>query len=204
MDSFELNKIAGAVLFALLILFGTRTASDIIFAAPAPEKPGYEVEVAEDGAPAPKAEEAKEEISLAALLAEGDAGKGESVAKKCAACHTFDDGGKNKIGPNLHGIVGAALAAVDGFKYSDALKSKGGDWDYEALDGFIAKPKEWAPGTKMAFAGIRSAKQRADLILYLRSLGGNPPPLPEAAPAAAEQPAAAEAPAAAEQPATTQ
>ena len=179
MDGFELNKIAGAVLFALLVLFGTKTLGDIIFTVHAPEKPGYMVALP-DEAHAKKEMPAADVVPLPALLAKGDAGNGQKLAKKCAACHTFDSGGANKIGPNLHGVVGKALASVDGFSYSKALKGKGGNWGYEELDGFLASPKKFVPGTKMAFAGVKKAQQRADLIVYLRSLGGNPPPLPEA------------------------
>ncbi|GAB4229750.1 MAG: cytochrome c family protein [Methyloligellaceae bacterium] len=181
MDSFEINKIVGAVLFALLVLFGTRTFSDIIFAAHAPEKPGFEVAVEEQGG-AGAGEEKKEaqEVSLAQLLAAANPDKGKSVAKKCTACHSFEKGGPNKIGPNLYGVVGRDIAAVDGFAYSEALKSKEGNWTYEALDHFLANPKGFVPGTKMAFAGVKKAQQRADLILYLRSFSDNPPPLPEA------------------------
>ncbi len=181
MDGFELNKIAGAILFALLVLFGTRTLSDIIFTSHAPEKLGYDVAV-------PEAEETKKEdaaavaeFPLPVLLAKGDAGKGQKTAKKCAACHTFNSGGANKVGPNLHAIVGKAMAGVDGFSYSNALKAKDGTWGYEELSAFLANPKGFVPGTKMAFAGVKKAQQRADLILYLRGLGGTPPPLPEPA-----------------------
>ena len=122
MDAFELNKIAGAILFALLVIFGTKTATNLIFKAEKPEKPGFEVEVAE--ATGEKGGEQKEEqaVPLGKLLAEASAEKGASVAKKCTACHTFDKGGANKIGPNLYGVVGRALGAVDGFAYSGALK----------------------------------------------------------------------------------
>jgi cytochrome c len=180
MDSFELNKIAGAVLFALLIFFGTRTLTDIIFAAPKPEKPGMVVEVPDQaggGAHGAK-EESKPEMSIAQALSAADAARGQKQLKKCSACHSFDQGGANKIGPNLYGVVGRALGATDGFAYSPALKDKGGSWGYEELSAFLANPKGFIPGTKMAFSGLKSVETRADLILHLRSLGGNPPPLP--------------------------
>lgn len=189
MDAFELNKIAGAVLFALLILFGAKTATDLFFRAHAPEKPGYVVAVTEGGGEQAAAQaEPEEKVDLAVLLASADAGKGERVAKKCVACHTFDQGGANKIGPNLYGMVGSELGAVDGFAYSNALKEKGGTWDYEALDAFIANPKGFISGTKMAFAGIKRPDQRADLILYLREYSDEKPPLPEAKPKEEAQP----------------
>lgn len=177
MDSFELNKIAGAILFALLVFFGSWTLSDIIFTVPKPEKPGMLVEVPEKAKPEKK-DSAADEISLAAALAGGDAARGQKQIRKCTACHSLEDGGPNKIGPNLYGIVGRALAAGSGFSYSEALKSKGGNWGYEELDAFLKNPKQFAAGTKMVFAGIKKAEDRANLILYLRSLGGNPPPLP--------------------------
>lgn len=189
MDSFELNKIAGAVLFALLILFGTRTAADIIFAVHAPEKPGWEVAIPES-TQGPATAEGKKTEPIAVRLASASADKGEAVHKKCTTCHSFDAGGANKIGPNLHDVVGGQMAAHEGFAYSDALKSKGGTWGYEELDHFLANPKGYVPGTKMAFAGVKNDGQRADLIMYLRSLKDNPPPLPE--PPAEGEKAAAE------------
>lgn len=177
MDAFELNKIIGAVLFAVLVLFGMRTVSDILFAAHPPEKPGLEVEIAEtDEGKGPAGGEEKE-VALAVLLNQGSAEKGETVAKKCAQCHSFEQGGKKPTGPTLYGIVGKPKAEGD-FAYSTALKEKGGTWTFEDLDHFIANPKGWLPGTKMAFAGIKKADQRADLLLYLRSLSDSPVPLP--------------------------
>lgn len=178
MDSFELNKIAGAVLFALLILFGTRTLADIIFAVHAPEKPGWEVAIPE-GAEGPATAEAEKVEPIAVRLASANAEKGEGVHKKCTSCHSFEAGGANKIGPNLHDVVGNKKASHEGFTYSEALKSKGGEWTYEDLDHFLENPKGFVPGTKMAFAGVKDPGQRADLIMFLRGLKSNPPPLPE-------------------------
>lgn len=188
MDSFELNKIAGAVLFALLILFGTRTIADIIFAVHKPEKPGWEVAIPESIQGPATGQGQQQEQPIAALLAKASVEKGEAVHKKCTSCHDFEAGGPNKIGPNLHGVVGNQKASHEGFAYSDALKAKGGTWGYEELNEFLKNPKAFVPGTKMAFAGVKDDAQRADLIMYLRSLDDNPPPLPEAP--AAEQPAA--------------
>ncbi|MEM8950656.1 MAG: cytochrome c family protein, partial [Pseudomonadota bacterium] len=153
--------------------------SRIIYHPTMPEEPSYIIEVAsEDGIAADQV--AEEVVPLPVLLASADLGGGESGAKKCVACHSFEEGGADKIGPNLYAIVGRDIGASSGFAYSDALGGMGGVWDYEALDGFLANPKGWAPGTKMAYAGMRSAEDRADLILYLRSLAADPLPLPEA------------------------
>lgn len=114
------------------------------------------------------------------LLAEADVANGQKVAKKCTACHSFDDGGPNKVGPNLYDIVDRPIGGHGGFAYSDALSGMADSaWDYESLNEFLLKPKTWAPGTKMSFAGLKKTGDRADLIAYLRSLSGSPAPLPE-------------------------
>lgn len=198
MDAFEWNKIAGAVLFAVLVMFGMRTVSNLLFAAHPPEKPGYEVEIAESEAGGDKTEK-KEEVPLPVLLASADADRGKKVFKKCSQCHSVEEGKKKPTGPSLYGVLGRDKAGGGDFAYSAAMKDKGGKWGYDELDGFIAAPKKWLPGTKMAFAGIKRPNQRADLILYLRSLSASPMALPEAQTAAAEEKAPAEEKAAAEE-----
>ncbi|MGI9381368.1 MAG: c-type cytochrome [Methyloligellaceae bacterium] len=181
MDSIELNKYAGAILAALLVLFGTKTIVDISFKKHPPAKPGYNVEVASTGDSGAKTDEKKDKVEpLGVRLAKADVAKGESQAKKCKACHTFNSGGKNGTGPNLYNIVNRKVAAVDGFAYSKSLTEKGGDWEYGFLECFIKNPKKCLPGTKMAFAGVKKPGQRADLILYLRSLAETPAELPAA------------------------
>lgn len=113
---------------------------------------------------------------LAALIGAADPEQGKQIARKCLACHSFEPGGPNKVGPNLAGVVGADIASKD-YAYSDALKSKEGTWTYQNLDAFLAAPKGWAPGTKMAFPGLKKPEERAAVIAYLRSLTDNPPPL---------------------------
>ena len=195
MDAFEFNKFAAAILLALLVIFGGKTMSNIVFKAHKPEKPGYEIEVAD--APDHGADKAAgaPQVPFANLLAKASAEKGKGVAKKCAACHTFNQGGANKIGPNLYGTLGRALGSAGGFAYSKALKAKGGTWDYDTLNQFLASPKGYIKGTKMAFAGVKKDDQRADLILYLRVQGDNKPPLPEAKSEAAPEPKVAAKPA---------
>jgi cytochrome c len=182
MDSFELNKILGAVLGTCLFLVTLNIAAGALFAAPTPEKPGYAIAVAEPaehggGAAAPAAPAEP----IEALLQKASLEKGEASAKKCAACHTFDKGGPNRVGPNLWGIVDRPRASHEGFNYSAAMKAKGGKWDFEELNKFIANPKGYIPGTAMGFAGIPKDSERADVIDYLRTLSDNPVPLPTAA-----------------------
>jgi cytochrome c len=183
MKYYRLNQIAMAVLVALLLFFGARTLIKIAQEEPEPEKPGYEVAGTEEK----KGEEKKGGPDIAALLAGGDAAHGADVSKKCAICHNFEKGGPNLIGPNLYGVIGRKVASHEGYEYSDALKAKGGTWDYAMIDHMIENPNSFAPGTKMAlFPGLPDAKERADVILFLREKNDSPPPLPEpsAAPAA--------------------
>lgn len=179
-DAYELNKIIGAVLFSILLVLGIGIVSDAIFEVEAPEQPGYVIAVTEEATPGPaETAEAPPVASLAERLAKASIDKGQSVAKKCAACHTFDDGGPNRVGPNLHGVVGRPVASHEGFAYSSAAKEKGGSWGYEELDRFLEAPGKYLPGTAMAFAGVGNPQDRADLIAYLKSLSPEAPPLPQ-------------------------
>jgi cytochrome c len=126
------------------------------------------------------------EQPIAVFLAKADAAKGEAVFKKCAACHNADQGGAHALGPNVFGIMGAPVAAKPGYAYSDALKSKGGTWDWETMSAWLANPKKFAQGTKMTFAGLGNPQDRADLMAWLNTKGSNLP-LPAAPAAPAEQ-----------------
>jgi cytochrome c len=189
MDSFELNKILGAVLATCLGVLTLNIAAGAIFAPGKLDKPGYAIAVP-DTPGATEAAKPEPAEPIAVRLASSDAGKGQAAAKQCAACHTFEKGGPNRVGPNLFGIVERAKASVSGFNYSAALKAKGGTWTYEDLDQFIAGPKAYIPGTSMSYAGLARGGQRADLINYLHTLSDNPVPLPKAADAAPAAPAA--------------
>ncbi|TCT08825.1 cytochrome c [Tepidamorphus gemmatus] len=197
MDSFEFNKFAGAILLTLLVTLGVSILAEELYTAHTPEKPGYEVAVAEEEAGEAEAE-AEEVVPLGVLLASADVQRGEAQARKCVACHTFDEGGANKVGPNLWEIVGRTIASHEGFSYSAAMRehvnAEGNTWTYENLDHFLANPREFMPGTAMAFAGLRRADERADLLAYLQTLSSNPVPFPAADDAAGSggAPAAAE------------
>ena len=169
------NTIAGWVLGGGIVLLGATLVTGELFHSERPETMGYPIAgVKEEG-------EAKEEQPIAALLATADPARGEAQFAKCKACHTVTPGGPGQVGPNLHGIMGQPLAAR-GFAYSDALKSKGGTWTWDAMNEWLRSPRAFAPGTKMTFAGMGEAQDRADLMVYLNAQGSNLP-LP-AAPAA--------------------
>ena len=182
MDSFELNKVLGAILGTCLGLLALNIAAGAIFAPIIPAKPGYEIAVPEQqqGGGTPKPAE-QEQQPIAQLLANADPGRGENAAKKCAACHTFNKGGRPMVGPNLWGVVGKPKASEAGFNYSAALKTKGGNWSIEDLNQFITNPRGYIPGTNMTFAGIQRGTERADVIAYLNTLSDNPAPHPKAA-----------------------
>ena len=170
MDSFELNKIAGAMLFTLLVYLGVQNLGGVMFATEPADPTAYIVEgVEEEGAVAAVAT-VEEIVPISELLQTASIEKGAKVAKKCVSCHSFESGGANKIGPALYGVVDRPVGQHAGFAYSGTLSGLGGNWDYEALNGFLENPKKYAAGTSMAFAGLRKAKDRANVIAYLDSL----------------------------------
>jgi len=180
------NTISGWALFSGVVALGLSSLSGHYFQADKahrPHKMGYEIEgvVSSEGG--------DKEVPIETLLATADPAKGEQVFKKCVSCHTIDAGGANGLGPNLHGVVGEAIAAGrGGFAFSDALKSHGGSWDWKNLSDWLHNPKKFAPGTKMTFAGLGNAEDRANLIAYMNTQGSNKP-LPTAPAADAAAPA---------------
>ena len=191
-SSLETNKVLAALLTAGIIASGAGVVSRIIYHPTMPEENAYVIAVSDEGAREGEAAAEATATPLPVLLAEASPEEGESETKKCAACHSFEQGGPAKIGPPLWGVVDRDIASVDGFAYSDALLGKEGEWTFESLAGFLADPKGWAPGTKMAFAGIKDPADRADVLVYLRSLAESPVPLPEPVAAEAEPQEAAE------------
>jgi len=194
MDSFTLNKVAGAVLGVLILVMGVGIVSDIIFHPTIPGKPGYEIVVASAEDSTSEVEAVPEVAPISERIVEASAEEGEKVAKKCAACHDFAQGGANKVGPALWDIIGRKPGGHEGFGYSAAMVAYGEEnpeWTYDGLDHFLEAPKKYIDGTSMGFAGLRKPEDRADLIAYLRQQADSPAPLPEVQ-ASAETPETAE------------
>lgn len=183
--SLESNKVFAAVLSAALLIMVITTVSESVFHEEH-AKPAYSIEVATEASTDAVVEEGP---SLAELLAVADAGKGERQFAKCKACHTVEKGGRNGTGPNLYGLIGRGVGAIDSFNYSGALSENTAVWTWELLDQWLTSPKNTFPGTSMAFAGIRKEEQRADLLAYLRTFADSPMDLPavDAAEEAAEE-----------------
>ncbi len=188
MDSFEVTKVAGAVLATALVVLLARFITEQIYPEPELEVRAYapilpSSAIVRSGAPAePEAPAAAqpEATGIATLIAAAEPAAGEKLFKKCIICHNPDKDGKRKIGPNLWDVVARPIAAAEGFAYSNALKEKSGEtWSYDNLDAFLERPKDWAPGTKMSFAGLKKPERRAALIAYLRSLSDSPAALPQ-------------------------
>ncbi|HYM17111.1 MAG TPA: cytochrome c family protein [Micropepsaceae bacterium] len=181
MDSFEWNKIIGAVLGTILFVLVVHVSSQAVYYVPPPAKPGYAVPgvQAKTEAPAPAAAPAAEPPpDFATAIPAADAMAGSMIAERCAACHDWSKGGPNKIGPNLYGVVGRQRASQPGFEYSPAMKMKGGTWTYDDLFQFLRQPATFVPGTKMTFAGLPKASDRLDVIAFLRTQADMPAPLP--------------------------
>ncbi|HVV66206.1 MAG TPA: cytochrome c family protein [Rhizomicrobium sp.] len=189
MDSFEWNKIAGAVLGTFIFVLVVKFAADAVFEIEKPAKAGYVVEgvvepSAAAGPAAAPAQEAPPDWGTA--LPTADAQAGQKISARCEQCHDLSKGGPNKIGPNLWGVVGRARATHPGFSYSGAMSADHGPWTFDKLFEFLKSPQTFVPGTKMTFAGLRSAKDRIDLIAWLRTQSDNPVPIP---PPSAKSPA---------------
>ena len=173
MDSFDINKFLGVLLGTCIFVLVMNLVAQAIFAPIVPAKPGFKIDVKEE--PAAGAKEAKtgneakpaSAEPLGKRLQNASAEKGAEVAKKCAACHTFEKGGPTRVGPNLYGIVGAPRGKGRNFNFSAAMKAKGGTWTLDELDKFLANPREYIPGTAMTFAGLPNGNDRADLLAYL-------------------------------------
>jgi cytochrome c len=176
------NTIAGWVLFAGIVALGSSIIAGEMFHSERPEKMGYPIAgVVEEGAGGAAAEQ-----PIEVYLAKADPAKGQQIFNKCAACHNADKGGANQLGPNLWNVIGEPIGQGKGFAFSDALSKKGGTWNWDNLSQWLTSPRNFAPGTKMTFAGLGNPEDRANVIAFLNQHSDAPKPLP-AAPAAAAQ-----------------
>lgn len=197
MNSWDWNKIIGAVLATGLFVMVIRTVTEVIYEVPMPAKPGYVVEGVQEtsagaGAAAAPAQEATPDWGT--VLPTADAKGGEQVAQRCAQCHDWSKGGPDKIGPNLWGVVGRARATKASFSYSSAMMANHDPWTFDKLFVYLKSPASMVPGTKMSFAGLRSAQDRINLLAYLRTQSDSPLPIPAPAAKAPAAPATPPAP----------
>ena len=177
MDGFEINKIITAILLVVLVVFCIGKISDVIFEVKKPDVEGYKVEVKIGNATATLAN-SENQVDIAALLSMGDVQHGKKVFKKCAACHSINQGGGNKIGPKLWNVMFRPAGSISDYKYSKALSAYKKEWNWEEMNGFLIKPSKWIKGNKMGFAGLKKEKDRASVILYLNENSDNPLQLP--------------------------
>ncbi len=178
MASLQIYRVVAAILTAGIIAMGSGFIATILVQPTELEQNAYRIDT---GIETVEAVEDEEEAlpPVGPLLASADPAAGQGLSRACGTCHSFDQGGPNKVGPNLWNIVNRPVAATEGFRFSEALTGRGGEWTYEELNGFLAKPREWVPGTAMSYAGMRSPDDRANMVAWLRSLSDDPAPLPE-------------------------
>ena len=175
-----MNKRIVSIVLALVLILGINKITDVIFYVEKPEKSAYQVASVTTVANTTSAEESSassDSGDIMALFASTNAAEGAKVFKKCAACHSVNEGGANKIGPALWGVLGRKAGSLSDYKYSKAMAAYGKPWSFDEMNGFLIKPKEWIRGTKMAFAGLKKAQDRAAVILYMNENTNNPLPL---------------------------
>ena len=172
-----MNKIIVSIVFAIILVLGINKVTDVIFYVEKPEKSAYQVTTVTTVASTTSSETSSvssESENIMALFASTSAAEGAKVFKKCAACHSIVENGANKIGPALWGVLGRAAGSLQDYKYSKAMAAYGKNWSFDEMNGFLIKPKDWIKGTKMSFAGLKNAKERAAVILYMNENTNNP------------------------------
>ena len=175
-----MNKIIVSIVFAIILVIGINKVADVIFYVEKPEKSAYQVASVTTVAGATSTETdsvSSDSGNIMALFASASAAEGAKVFKKCAACHSIAENGGNKIGPALWGVLGRPAGSIPDYKYSKAVAAHGKNWSFEEMNGFLIKPKDWIKGTKMSFAGLKNAKERAAVILYMNENTNSPLPL---------------------------
>ena len=175
-----MNKIIVSIVFAVILVLGINKITDVIFYVEKPEKSAYQianVATTTNSTSEETTSASSESLNIMVLFASTSAAEGAKVFKKCAACHSINEGGKNKIGPALWGVLGRQAGSLPDYKYSKAMAAYGEKWSFEEMNGFLIKPKDWIKGTKMSYAGLKSEKDRAAVILYMNENTNNPLPL---------------------------
>ena len=175
-----MNKIIVSIVLALILILGINKITDVMFYVEKPEKSAYQVANVASTSGTTTSQESSENSesgNIMELFASASAADGAKVFKKCAACHSITQGGKNKIGPALWGVIGRQAGSVSDYKYSKAMSAYKKVWSFEEMNGFLIKPKDWIKGTKMSFAGLKDGKERAAVILYMNENSDSPLPL---------------------------
>ena len=174
-----MNKIIVSIVFAVVLIVGINKIADVIFFVEKPENSAYQVANVDTSNTTVSTTDSKSisDGNIMALFASTSAADGAKVFKKCAACHSVNKGGANKIGPALWGVIGRKAGSISDYKYSKAMAAHGKNWSFEEMNGFLIKPKDWITGTKMSFAGLKNAKERAAVILYMNENSDNPLPI---------------------------
>ena len=175
-----MNKIIVSIFLTVILILGINKMTDVIYYVEKPKKPAYQVEIENSVIKTTNSEEksiVNVDNNIMALFASTNAAEGAKIFKKCAACHSIAQGGANKIGPALWGVIGRKAGSLADYKYSKAMAAYGKSWSFEEMDGFLEKPKDWINGTKMSFAGLKDSKERAAVILYMNENSSSPLPL---------------------------
>tara|TARA_Y100001970_G_C14223313_1_gene853996 strand:- start:676 stop:1197 length:522 start_codon:yes stop_codon:yes gene_type:complete len=172
-----MNKIIVSIVLTLILVIGINKITDVIYSVEKPEKSVYQVSSDVTVAETKTSETSIESDNIMALFASTSAAEGAKVFKKCAACHSIAEGGGNKIGPALWGVIGRKAGSLPDYKYSKAMAAHGKSWSFDEMNGFLIKPKDWITGTKMSYAGLKDPKERAAVILYMNENTNNPLPI---------------------------
>ncbi|MGF1456495.1 MAG: c-type cytochrome [Alphaproteobacteria bacterium] len=179
MDFFEWNKVWGALLASVLAVMVLREVGTLFYHEPSYIEGGYKIDVPENEVPVEAdPTDSVETVDFASLIPTASVDAGERVAKRCLSCHNFEKGGANQTGPYLWNVLGRDIASINGFNYSSTLTGLDGVWTYDKMNGYLENPAKWAPGTKMAFAGLNRQKDRVNIIAYMRQQADTPPAVP--------------------------
>ena len=178
MNSFEANKVISSIILVILVIVGINKLADVIYSTKTSEGDTYKIAAETKEISKDDSIKAVDADNIKDLLILGNVEHGKMVFKKCAACHSISKGGGNKIGPALWGIIGRKVGSISDYKYSKAMSGFGKNWDFEAMNNFLLKPKDYIKGTKMAYNGLKKEKDRASIILYLNEQSDFPLPLP--------------------------